>query len=446
MTVHDREGHVLTGASPEARDHYERGLDLLRCYIGDPLAAADAAIAAAPDFAMAHLLRAWLLLVGTEPAGFAAARDSLAQATPLVATARERGHAAAAAHLVDGGWHESARTLQRISIDHPRDLLALQIGHQLDFFTGDARMLRDRIARALPEWREDRPGYHAMLSMHAFGLEECGDYARAERSGKRAVELQPRDGWGQHAVAHVLEMQARQKDGIAWMRADSSPWSLGSFFAVHNWWHLALYHLDLGEIDDVLALFDGPVYGARSAVALDMVDASALLWRLKIRDVEVGDRWRPLADNWAALGASGLYAFNDLHAVIAYLGAGQPEWLAAALEGMDRAASGSTDNARFTREVGRPAALALKAFVDGDYARTVELLAPTIPIAHRFGGSHAQRDLLDLTLIEAAMRAGDAALARALTAERRATKPASLFAETLFNRARSSGGPAADAG
>jgi len=69
-------------------------------------------------------------------------------------------------------------------------------------------------------------------------------------------------------------MQGRQRDGIAWMRADTDAWSRDSFFCVHNWWHLALYHLDLGEIDEVLSLFDGPIYGARSKVVLDMVDAS----------------------------------------------------------------------------------------------------------------------------------------------------------------------------
>ena len=138
----------------------------------------------------------------------------------------------------------------------------------------------------------DVPGYHAVLGMHAFGLEETGDYAAAEKSGRDAVELEPRDGWAQHAVAHVMEMQGRQRDGIAWMPDNADGWSRDSFFAVHNWWHVALYHLDLGEIDEVLALFDGPIYGARSRVILDMIDASAMLWRLHLRGIDVGDRWQ----------------------------------------------------------------------------------------------------------------------------------------------------------
>ncbi|TGP13862.1 tetratricopeptide repeat protein, partial [Mesorhizobium sp. M1D.F.Ca.ET.231.01.1.1] len=94
---------------------------------------------------------------------------------------------AALGHLAEGRWHEAARILEDIAVDFPLDALALQTGHQIDFFTGNARMLRDRIGRALPAWQKDMPGYHAILGMQAFGLEEMGDYARAESFGRQAV-------------------------------------------------------------------------------------------------------------------------------------------------------------------------------------------------------------------------------------------------------------------
>ena len=100
---------------------------------------------------------------------------------------------------------------------HPHDLVALQVGHLMDFYRGNARDLRDRIARALPHWSPDVPGYHVVLGMHAFGLEEAGDYARAEETGRRALDLEPLDAWAHHAVAHVMEMQGRAQDGIGWM-------------------------------------------------------------------------------------------------------------------------------------------------------------------------------------------------------------------------------------
>jgi hypothetical protein len=254
--------------------------------------------------------------------------------------------------------------------------------------------------------------------MHAFGLEETGDYARAEAQGRMSVELQPRDTWGKHSVAHVMEMQGRRRDGIAWMRADTEAWSSDSFFAVHNWWHLALFHLGLDEIDEVMALYDGPVYGHKSKVILEMIDASAMLWRLHLRGVNVGARWETLAANWEEAGGAGSYAFNDLHAMMAYVGAGRHKAAEAVLEAQAAALESAGDNAEFTREVGAAATRAIRAFGDGNYAETVRLLRPVRNRAHRFGGSHAQRDLIDLTLIVAASRAGQSRLATALLAER----------------------------
>jgi hypothetical protein len=435
-TKFDQQGHPLSGASADARDHYERGVGLFRLYSGDPLAAAEAAIADSPGFAMAHLLKAWLNLLGTEPAGIEVARAAHAAAGPYCRTAREQGHLAAVGHLAEGRWHAASRAILRVGTDHPHDLLALQAGHQIDFFTGNARMLRDRIARALVEWAPGNPGYHALLGMYAFGLEEMGDYGHAEVTGRRAVELEPRDGWAQHAVAHVLEMQGRTGDGVAWMRGNPEPWSRDSFFAVHNWWHVALYHLDRGETDEVLRLFDGPIFGARSIVAMDLVDASALLWRLHLRSMAVGGRWKAVADNWQPFARAGTYAFNDAHAVMAFIGAGRPDRIDEVMDAQDRAMAGTGDNAGFTRDVGRPVVLGLKAFGEGDYSRCIDALQGVIPTASRFGGSHAQRDLLDLTLMEAALRLPDPALARAVSAERRAMKPDSPHARSVFERAR----------
>jgi hypothetical protein len=424
-----------TGAEPAALPHYEQALHRLRCLIDDPVASVDAALAVAPDFVMAHALRAYLHLLGTEPPGIAIARDSLAAARAIGGTAAERAHLMAIGHLVDGSWHAAGRVLEDVAIADPLDALALQVGHQIDFFTGHSRMLRDRIARALPAWDATMPAYHALLGMHAFGLEETGEYARAEVAGKRCVELQPRDTWGQHAVAHVMEMQGRLDDGIAWMNDRRDDWAADSFLAVHNWWHLALYHLERGETEQVLALYDGPILGGRTAVVLEMLDASAMLWRLFLRGVDVGDRWHAIADLWAPLATAGNYAFNDAHAMMAFVGAGRDGMADNVLAAQREAMGRDDDNAAFTREVGHPVTRAIKAFGDGDYATTVTLLRPVRSIAHRFGGSHAQRDLVDLTLIEAAFRAGDTGLARALSAERLAWKPHSPLSGLFARRA-----------
>jgi len=427
----DAAGYELSGASAEGVELFEKAAHEVRCYIGDPVATVEAALTACPGMPMGQVLKAWLYLLGTEPGGLPVAADAVKAAGRLHATEREQAHIAAAGHLAQGRWRAAGLALEDLSIRWPRDALALQAGHAIDFFTGDARMLRDRIARALPAWSADIPGWHAVLGMHAFGLEETGDYARAEAQGRRSVELEPRDGWGHHAVAHVMEMQGRRQEGIAWLKAGSEDWSRESYFARHNWWHLALHHLALGDTAEVLALYDGPIYGQPSPVVLDMIDASALLWRLSLAGVEVGGRWEVLADRWEPIAGAGNYAFNDLHAMMAFVGAGRADAADAVLEAQTRVLLDhkAGDNADFTRDVGRAATLAIKAFGDGDYRQAGGLLRSIRNRASRFGGSHAQRDLLDLTLIEAASRSGDQALSAALRAEREAVRP--LMSEGL---------------
>lgn len=183
----------------------------------------------------------------------------------------------------------------------------------------------------------------------------------------------------------------------------------------------------------MLALFDGPIFGARSTLVLNMVDASAILWRLHLGGHDVGDRWVAVAENWAPKARAGNYAFNDAHAMMAFVGAGLFGPAADILEAQHEAMQTGDDNASFTRDVGHPVTLAIKAFGDGDYAETVRLMRPVRDIAYRFGGSHAQRDVIDLTLIEAALRSGQKALASALTAERLSARPDSPLA-ALFGR------------
>lgn len=431
----DRLGLTLSGADETAAAHYERGVSELQRFVGDPVGSADKAIADAPDFVMAHVLKGWLYGLSTEREAMAIARDCHAVAAGLAATAREQAHVAALGRLADGHWHDAGHILAELTAEHPTDALALQAGHQIDFFTGNAPMLRDRIARAMPAWDSGMPGYHAILGMQAFGFEEMGDYARAEALGREAVGLEPRDGWAQHAVAHVMEMQSRQRDGIAWMRGNTEAWTKDSFLQVHNWWHLALFHYDLGETGEVLALYDGPIYGAQSKLALNMVDASALLWRLNLGGVDVGGRWASLAANWAPKAAAGNYAFNDAHAMMAFVGAGLEAPAKAMLYAQREAIARDDDNAAFTRDVGHPVSLAIKSFGEGRYGETVRLLEPVRAIAHRFGGSHAQRDVIDLTLIEAALRDGNDALAVKLASARNDARPASPLSDLFVQRA-----------
>ena len=431
MTNRDHHGFDLTGASAGAAESYRQALHSYHCYAGDAIGAVEAAVAETPQFVMAQVLKAYMHLIGTNSEAAAVGAAAYAAVRELPATRREQGHIAALGALLGGEYRKVARILEDVAIEHPRDVLALQVGQVFDFFLGDQRMLRDRITRALPAWSREDPDYHAVLGMLAFGLEETGHYERAEDAGREAIALEPRDNWAQHAVAHVLEMQDRRKEGVAWMTSEATGWQAESFFAVHNWWHTALFHLGLGETEEALALYDVPIYGQASTFALDLVDAGALLWRLHLRGVDLGDRWTRLADAFES-EPRGLYAFDDAHAMLAYVGAGRHEAARALLDRQAAALTGAGDNAYFVGEVGLPVMRAIQAFGEGAHGRAVELLRAVRNKAVRYGGSNAQRDLLDLTLIEAARRDGQDALVRALEAEREAARPLARQRATLL--------------
>jgi tetratricopeptide (TPR) repeat protein len=443
MSVRDSRGMPLSTANPKSQARYEQAVDLVHGYFVDPMAVIDAALGEDPAFVMGYCMRAGYAVLFCDTAMQAQLRSAVeaGEARIGIANDRERRHLAAARAWLDGEFTLGTRRYGEILEAYPRDTLALQIAHIGDFFLGQTTMLRDRIAQVLPYWDASVPGYGYVLGMHAFGLEECGDYGAAEESGRRALQLNARDPWAIHAVAHVMEMQGRHAEGIEWLTSRQKDWSINNGFAVHNWWHLALYYLDLGDHARVLELYDAQVRAQPSTFALDMVDASALLWRLSLRGVDVGNRWQELADCWERTLDDGFYAFSDVHAMMSFIGARRPAAKRNLLATMGRRVEGRGTNAMMTRDVGLPLCRALVAFAEERYTTAVETLLDLRTIANRFGGSNAQRDLIHLTLVEAAHRAARHRLAFALSAERTRVKPTSPFNWLLAAR---SGGAIGD--
>ena len=427
MTKSDKRGNPISYGRQEAIDALDQAFDLLHAYQADPLAAVDKIIADHPDFAMAHAFRAGVLATATDKAFEPELIKSVEAAEALAPTAndRERMHISAVRAWLDGDWERAIERWGRASIAHPRDLLALQLAHVGDFFLGHSHMLRDRVARVLPHWSRDVPGYGFVEGMHAFGLEEAGDYAQAEARGREAVALNGQDGWAVHAVAHVMEMQGRAAEGSDFLAAGADGWAPNSMFAFHLWWHKALFHLDAGDAPAALQLFDEKISAAGFGQALELLDGSSLLWRLSLLGHDVGDRWDGLADKWQTRIDDAYYAFNDVNAMMAFVGAGNSEAQKRQIESAKRAAAGTGTVAMMSREIGVPACEGFAAFGRGDYSQTIEWLLPLRAKANRFGGSHAQRDMFSWTLTEAAIRLGDRTLADAFVAERLSLKPQS---------------------
>ena len=182
-------------------------------------------------------------------------------------------------------------------------------------------------------------------------------------------------------------------------------------------------------------MFDEKISAAGFGQALELLDGSALLWRLALLGHDVGDRWIGLAEKWQTRVDDAYYAFNDVNAMLAFVGAGRSEAQQRQVDTVRRAGSGAGTNAMMSREIGVPACEGLVAFGRGDYAKAIELLSPLRAKANRFGGSHAQRDLFSWTITEAAIRLGDRALADAFVAERLSWKPDSPVNRAWATRA-----------
>lgn len=430
--LHDRYGNAVSTSSASALTHYDEALLLARLYKGDPIAALDAALAEDPDFTMAWAARAALLVQQGDRAYHAEARRSLDAGAASGGNDAERAHLAATADWLGGAIERGVAGFMRIARDNPRDLIALQTAHIGHFYLGRASDLRDGPLQALRAFSSRDDGYHAVLGMAAFGFEECGDYARAEAMGREAVTIEPRDAWALHAVAHVHEMRGDTQRGMAWLTGNDAAMAPDCGFSYHNWWHLALLHMDRNEHDAALMLYDRRVRPDPEAqILLEWIDASALLWRLHLEGIDTGDRFARLAACWTRTIDDRLYAFNDCHAIMAFIGAGQLDDAQRNLEALRGAADQADDNAAVVRAVGLPVATALVDFAHGRFAATAESLIAVRGIANRFGGSHAQRDILSLTALHAAHRAGMKGAAEALAKERLMHKPLSPWAARL---------------
>jgi hypothetical protein len=159
---------------------------------------------------------------------------------------------------------------------------------------------------------------------------------------------------------------------------------------------------------------------------------------------DVGARFEALAEDWRGRVEDGYYVFNDVHAMMALVGAHREADARALLAAVARHAGDAGTNGRMIREVGLPVCRALVAFGEGDHAAAVEHLLPVREVAARFGGSNAQRDVLSLTLLEAALRSGQTSLARALASERTRLRPGNPAAWTATARALEAAGSAGE--
>src|SRR5207248_3802455 len=240
-------------------------------------------------------------------------------------------------------------------------------------------------------------------------------------------ELEPLSFWPHHTVAHVMEMTGRPEDGLGWMAAREALWSTpGHMNQVHIWWHKALFHLELGQYQEALALYDGPIHATQRPLCLSLTNASALLWRLDTLGYDIGERWHELADLWEGHADGKCLVFGDIHAAMAELRSGREALVEERLKAMRETAASEVEAAGLYRTVGIPAVEGFTAFHRGDYGAAVERLLPAMYDLWQIGGSFAQRGVVTWTPTEAALRVGKRDIALALAHERLGQPPRRL--------------------
>lgn len=428
MTKSDCRGVPVSYQSDTAIQALEDAHELALIFDGDPVALINQTLKEHPDFIMAHCFKAAMLSQAMETRIYDDFAASVTKAENLwdKANERERFHINAVKSWREGDFFGAVQHWEKALTQYPFDLLALQMVHLNDVLLGDVAGQRDCVARVFNLWDESMPGYEFVLGFFSFGLEENRDFMRAEELGRQSLAIRIKNPYAVHAVAHVMEMKGRQSGGISFMEHHRKNWAATNF-SNHLWWHLSLFYLDNGNIDRVLGIYDAQLRSAeQNSDKYSELDAAALLWRLKLLDIDDGGRWAELADKWEASAEDTLYAFNDVHAMMAFVADNRRDAAETLINANARYVEHASDaNVAMSRDMGLPFCLALQDFANGKYADCVKRLMPLRYKTHRLGGSFAQRDIIGWTLLEASLRARNFHLGLALANERCSLKPTS---------------------
>ena len=374
-----------------------------------------------PDFAMAQALRGLFCMLLGRREMVATASEALTLAKNGRATfPREKAMIVALQAWLNGHPTQAIVALEEILLANPADTMAMKLSQAIRFVMGDARGMRRSVERVLGAHGEDHALRGFAHGCHAFTLEETGDYAGAEAAGLRGLDAAPDDAWGLHAVTHVYDMTAQSQRGIDLITARDGSWLHCNNFRYHVWWHKALLHLDMGQIDAVIDIYDTKMRIDKTDDYRDIANASSLLMRLQLEGICVGTRWDELADLSESRIEDGCLAFADLHYMLALMGGERDLAIKKLLARLGQTAK-SLPEAEFDQILAHPGlacANGLAAFAEGDFSASFIALSAARPVMQSIGGSHAQRDVFERLTIDAGIRAGQADKAEALLLQR----------------------------
>lgn len=345
----------------------------------------------------------WMLLEAPQAPVNAAPYLAAALRSAPHATRREQLNLEVLRAWIADDVPRALRACAQVTDEFPRDLVILKLEQYLEFNCGDFPAML-RAALKVLDYNADVPYVYGMA---AFAYEECHLLREAEHAARRALELEQKEPWAQHALAHVMLTQGRIEEGARFLEGVAPTWTnLNSFMITHLWWHVALLDIARGRFARALEIYDRHCWGVAREYSQDQVGAVSLLARLEIAGVDVGRRWEELADYLAARAEDTVQPFLTLQYLYGLARAERAE-ARTLLEAVRRRAGSAAPDAREVwREVALPASEGLHAYARGDHDRAWRELGRAMPRMIEAGGSHAQRDFFEQILLDAAIESG----------------------------------------
>jgi len=281
-----------------------------------------------PDFAMGKILTIGLECFMSNREKSAVPRrmlfDLSNRAKTLNLTKLETLHLKAAELITSEDFYGAMVAFEDILAQYPLDAYALHMAYFLALTTGHTSRLRDTPASVVKEYKPGMPFYGHVHGKLCFGQGEMGDYDASEISGRLALDHFPLDNWSHHALSHNFEESGRALQGSKFLRNSEPEWTQGTTFSQHLWWHSSLFYVQLGEFESALTLYDdtiGPM-SLEDGGNFPLTDGSALLMRLQLEGVDIGDRAKEQAAKWESHNEDFVSLFYDGHSCFTNLMAG----------------------------------------------------------------------------------------------------------------------------
>ena len=354
---------------------------------------------------------------------------------------REKKHVSALNSIAKGQLYAAALDFEDILLEHPTDIHALKMAFDTYFFLGRQIEMRDSLARVMPFWTSRALPLKSYLhGMYAFGLEETNFHEKAEIEAKKGLDRNEKDGWATHTLGHVYEMQSRADEGIKFYTSTEDNWKTCNHLAGHNYWHLALYHIENGDTDSAARIMKEEVLSRALASRgmLDIHDCVSLPLRLELNDCKMKEITREYWPDIFSIVEPHLHdhvlAFNDAHFMAACVFSGRMDAAEQMLESLEAHLKSEVCCISGKDQV-LPLLKAIYAFGREDYKKATDLLIPIRYQIRKIGGSDAQRDLFAQLLIVSALRSPSPhhqKLVEHLLIERQAKSDSKLTNRLLF--------------